>query len=73
MKMDGSAFNGLGSALVLLFWTAFAGVIGCVILVVYVITMWVTEPDWQREAISRGFASYCPENGEFAWKGECSQ
>lgn len=26
---------------------------------------------WEAEAIERGYALYCPLDGEFAWKGEC--
>ncbi len=26
---------------------------------------------WQGKAIERGYALYCPNDGEFAWKGEC--
>lgn len=26
----------------------------------------------QKEAISRGYASYCPDTGDFAWNGECN-
>lgn len=26
---------------------------------------------WHNEIISRGYAQYCPNNGEWAWKGEC--
>lgn len=25
----------------------------------------------RHEAISRGYALYCPGDGDFAWKGEC--
>tara|TARA_Y100001973_G_C4951992_1_gene210728 strand:+ start:268 stop:444 length:177 start_codon:yes stop_codon:yes gene_type:complete len=25
----------------------------------------------KNEAIERGFALYCPKNGDFAWQGEC--
>ena len=25
----------------------------------------------QKEAVSRGYASYCPADGNFAWLGEC--
>lgn len=25
----------------------------------------------KEQAIERGYALYCPVNGEFAWKGEC--
>ena len=24
-----------------------------------------------REGISRGYAEYCPQDNQFAWKGEC--
>lgn len=27
----------------------------------------------KRQAIERGYALYCPADGEFAWKGECEQ
>jgi hypothetical protein len=27
----------------------------------------------QAEAIERGYASYCPQDGRFAWKGECDE
>ena len=29
--------------------------------------------DMQHQAIERGYALYCPRNGEFAWVGECEQ
>lgn len=25
----------------------------------------------QKEAVSRGYATYCPADGKFAWMGEC--
>ncbi len=28
------------------------------------------EANW-RDAMSRGYAEYCPKDGRFAWKGEC--
>ena len=27
----------------------------------------------QHQAIERGYALYCPHDGEFAWVGECEQ
>jgi hypothetical protein len=27
--------------------------------------------DYEEQAISRGYALYCPTNGDFAWNGEC--
>jgi hypothetical protein len=34
---------------------------------------WFATPDhlWQSQAIERGYALYCPNNGNFAWIGEC--
>lgn len=32
---------------------------------------WSERHDWQRDTIERGLAQYCPNNGEWAWKGEC--
>ena len=29
--------------------------------------------DMKRQAIERGYALYCPADGEFAWKGECEE
>ena len=26
---------------------------------------------WRSEIIQRDLAQYCPDNGEWAWKGEC--
>lgn len=71
--MDGGAFNGLAKAVRAAFLIGAGAVIGCIVLLAYVIWSWATEPDWQREAISRGFATYCADNGEFAWRGECKQ
>lgn len=28
---------------------------------------------YQKEAIQKGYALYCPDTGEFAWKGECEK
>lgn len=29
--------------------------------------------DMRHQAIERGYALYCPHDGEFAWKGECEE
>lgn len=31
-----------------------------------------TERRWQEQAIERGYAQFCPLDGEFAWNGECA-
>lgn len=28
---------------------------------------------FQKQAIERGYAQYCPANGAWAWKGECRE
>lgn len=28
---------------------------------------------WQSEVIERGYALYCADTGDFAWKGECNE
>lgn len=30
-----------------------------------------TRDKWQAKVIDRGYGLYCPDTGEFAWKGEC--
>ena len=35
------------------------------------ITTEVTQDKWQEQAIERGYAQFCPLDGEFAWNGEC--
>lgn len=35
----------------------------------------INEPvnDMQHQAIERGYALYCPADGQFAWVGECEE
>ena len=30
------------------------------------------QPDYKQEAIDRGFATYCQDDGSWAWVGECN-
>lgn len=32
-----------------------------------------TRAQYRTDAIERGYAAYCPSNGEWAWKGECKE
>lgn len=32
-----------------------------------------TDKKTKQQAIERGYALYCPSDGEFAWKGECGE
>ena len=46
-----------------------------------VVALWIgfalgyaATKEWYRtDAIERGYGLYCPENGDFAWKGECGE
>lgn len=70
--MDGSAFRGLGEALQLGFVIGAVAVVLVPVLAAYIALGHFNAPDWQDEAIERGFALYCPSDGKFAWKGECA-
>jgi len=30
-----------------------------------------TQATYEKNAIQRGYATYCPDTGNFAWKDEC--
>lgn len=36
------------------------------------VTILISDAVWRRDAIEHGFASYCPNTGNFAWTGKCS-
>jgi len=40
-------------------------------------TYWIgvsgSDRSWRKETIERGLGQYCPNNGEWAWKGECDE
>ena len=40
---------------------------------IYFFLVLIQEYKWEQQAIYRGYASYCPMNGEWAWKGECKE
>lgn len=67
--MDGSTFNGTFEALLGIGLVAGLGIA----LVVGGLVYWLSPNDtsWQVEAVQRGHGLYCPDNGQFAWKGEC--
>lgn len=33
----------------------------------------ITKASYRTEAIQRGHALYCPDNGKFEWVGECDE
>lgn len=54
----------------------FFAVIACIIwaaTVAYLVGVSSERNEWQSDLISRGFAIYCPDDGAFAFKGECNE
>lgn len=48
-------------------WTAAAVAIG------WGLGIEATIGQYRGQAVERGYASYCPVDGEWAWKGECEE
>ena len=42
-------------------------------LMVAIISWGVTDSLWKIDAIERGLAMYCPDDGRWAWNGECGK
>ena len=48
--------------------------LGLCFCVVFAVCAWgVTNSIWKSETVNRGLALYCPNDGEWAWKGECGK
>lgn len=49
--------------------------VGLVIMIIGILMGFVgqalTVSNLKSQAIERGYALHCPQEGEFAWKGEC--
>ena len=41
--------------------------------VVMLMTNVATEQHWKADTVERGLAMYCPDNGQWAWNGECGK
>lgn len=41
--------------------------------VVFTLSVMLPAPDIKQQAIDRGYAIHCPQDGKFAWNGECGQ
>lgn len=55
----------------LLFLAGLCALVSLIFIVPYIVYLSLSEPEWQSEAIERGYALHCPKNGKFAWQGEC--
>lgn len=45
--------------------------LGVWVSIFYLVSIVTPDYIWQQQATERGYALYCPDNGKFAWKGEC--
>ncbi len=54
-------------------WLGFAaGVMAGIFAGLFIFTG-LTNDEWQDRLINRGMAQYCPDTGEWAFKGECEE
>lgn len=37
----------------------------------FILGLFPTVAGWKQETVNRGYAQYCPMDGQWAWKGEC--
>ena len=44
-----------------------------VAVVVGIATIFVTNDLWKADTVERGLAMYCPDDGQWAWNGECKK
>lgn len=42
-------------------------------LMVAVAAWGITNNLWKADTVERGLAMYCPDNGQWAWNGECGK
>ena len=49
--------------------------LGCIVgaAVAVFFTIHILNGDWHVDLINRGYAIYCPDDGGFAYKGECDK
>ena len=45
----------------------------CFAVLIAVMAWGVTNTLWKIDAVERGLALYCPNDGEWAWVGECGK
>ena len=53
---------------------ALVGVIGLWLGLMVALAAWdLTDRTWQADTVERGLAMYCPDDGRWAWNGECGE
>lgn len=47
------------------------------LLLSLILFTWIAYSDGRevvrKQAVERGYAAYCPKNGQWAWNGECKE
>lgn len=57
---------------IVVFWVILIGVLAGLVLT-FSLTASLVTYGFEHQAIERGYALYCPDTGNFAWKGECGE
>jgi len=48
--------------------------LGLCFCVLFAVASWgVTNSNWKLDTVERGLALYCPNDGQWAWNGECGK
>lgn len=47
-------------------------VLAAIVVGIFIAGQWFGTNSTRLEAIQRGYGMYCPDSGDFAWKGECN-
>jgi hypothetical protein len=71
IEMDPSAFNRLPQLVSTLLTIATVVCMSLLVAFSYLLWVWLVEPDWRHDALTRGHAEICESDGRFAWVGEC--
>jgi hypothetical protein len=45
----------------------------CFGVLITVMAWGVTNNLWKADTVERGLAMYCPDDGQWAWNGECGK
>lgn len=45
----------------------------CFAVLIAVSSWGVTSTIWRQDTVDRGLALYCPNDGQWAWMGECGR
>lgn len=43
------------------------------VVIGFIVSYGITETSWKKEMVTRGYAYYCQDTGDWAWIGECEE